>query len=370
MLGDRAVLGVVDEALGADEVEVAVPVGVAAGEQQAALGPHEGDGGPQHERPDVLVAGRAEPLRALGLLAQLRAQVAGEAAVAQPRALQRRRGRAAAAGARGARRRRRRGRGGERRAGQHADRTRSGGGGHPAVLPGRGRATPGGGARLGGAAEAAAAAPLDATGAGAAAAVSGSGSSSPPSASGGEVARKEPATAAPRDRAATAWPRSRGARTASTDGRPAPASASAVMTAIRTALYSQPFSVTQGPLGPCTLRIAVIIVAEIAVVATGVSAPRVRSSPPPSSATPAAVAWRLPGFRPRADSKKPPVPSRPWPPKAPKSFCAPCPMKRGPMVARTSSLPRSMPRGSPGGRQAMRTPRRAPLRDARSAGDG
>ena len=89
MLGDRAVLGVVDEALGADEVEVAVAVGVAAGEQQAALGPDEGDGGAQHERPDVLVAGRAEPLGALGLLAQLRAQVAGEAAVAQPRALQR-----------------------------------------------------------------------------------------------------------------------------------------------------------------------------------------------------------------------------------------------------------------------------------------
>ena len=68
---------------------------------------------------------------------------------------------------------------------------------------------------------------------------------------------------------------------------------------------------------------AVIIVPVIRPAATGVSAPAVSSAPPIASEAPAAVAWRLPGRRPSLRSKKPAVPSRPWPPNQPNSFCVP-----------------------------------------------
>ena len=68
---------------------------------------------------------------------------------------------------------------------------------------------------------------------------------------------------------------------------------------------------------------AVIIVPVISPAATGVSAPTVSSAPPIASDAPAAVAWRLPGLSPSLLSKKPAVPSRPWPPNQPKSFCVP-----------------------------------------------
>ena len=55
----------------------------------------------------------------------------------------------------------------------------------------------------------------------------------------------------------------------------------------------------------------------------------------------AAVAWRLPGRSPRL-SKKPPVPSTPWPPNHPNSFCVPCPTNSGPTTPRRRSLPKFM----------------------------
>ena len=131
-----------------------------------------------------------------------------------------------------------------------------------------------------------------------------------------------------------------------------------------TALYSQPPLVTHGPLLPWTLRIAVTIVAVRPAPASGVSAPRVMSAPPTVSAVPAAVAWRVPGLSP-SDSKNPAVPSRPWPPNQPNSFCVPWPTKRGPMTPRRTREPSLMgasvegryggvaaSRGGPNARQA------------------
>src|SRR3954453_22891377 len=91
---------------------------------------------------------------------------------------------------------------------------------------------------------------------------------------------------------------------ASTEGRPGPRSATAATAAIRTALYSQPPPVTHGPLGACTLRIAVTMLPVISAVATGVDAPSVSSAPPSASDAPAATAWRRPGRSP-IDSKPP-----------------------------------------------------------------
>ena len=55
---------------------------------------------------------------------------------------------------------------------------------------------------------------------------------------------------------------------------------------------------------------AIVIVPVSALAASGVAAPATSSAPPPVSATPAAVAWTLPGRSP-SDSMKPAVPSRP-----------------------------------------------------------
>ena len=52
---------------------------------------------------------------------------------------------------------------------------------------------------------------------------------------------------------------------------------------MRTALYSKPLSVTHGPLGACTLRIAVTMVPTTMVAASGVNAPSVSSAPPSAS---------------------------------------------------------------------------------------
>src|SRR4051812_46104746 len=83
------------------------------------------------------------------------------------------------------------------------------------------------------------------------------------------------------------------------------------------------------------------MIVEIIVAATGVAAPSVSSTPRVVWAAPAAVAWRLPGRRPRF-SKKPPVPSIPWPPNQPKSFWVPWPMNSGPTTARINSAPSLM----------------------------
>src|SRR3954453_813833 len=112
-----------------------------------------------------------------------------------------------------------------------------------------------------------------------------------------------------------------------------------------------------------------IIVPVMSPEATGVSAPSVSSAPPTASDAPAAVAWRLPGLRPSV-SKKPAVPSRPWPPNQPKSFWVPWPTNKGPTTKRSAVLPRSMrpprvdcackdwvsrvrARGNPSGRRAL-----------------
>ena len=91
---------------------------------------------------------------------------------------------------------------------------------------------------------------------------------------------------------------------------------------MRTRLYSKPLSVTHGPLARWTVRIAVIIVPTIAAPASGVARPAASSTPPPASEAPAAIALRLPGFRPSWE-KNWPVASGPWPPNQPKSFWAP-----------------------------------------------
>src|SRR4051794_1223074 len=119
------------------------------------------------------------------------------------------------------------------------------------------------------------------------------------------------------------------------------------MAVMRTALYSQPPSLTHGPLGAWTLRMAVTIVEATAVAASGVAAPRARSAPPPASAAPAAMAFRFPGRSPRF-SKNWPVPSGPWPPNQPKSFCVPWPTNRPPTTPRRASLAMSMPSRVPG----------------------
>src|SRR3954451_19338115 len=84
---------------------------------------------------------------------------------------------------------------------------------------------------------------------------------------------------------------------------------------------------------------AVIIVPVISPAATGVSAPSVSSAPPIASEAPAAVACRLPGFSPSVPSKKPAVPSRPWPPNQPNSFWVPWPTNSGPTTPRSASVP-------------------------------
>ena len=106
---------------------------------------------------------------------------------------------------------------------------------------------------------------------------------------------------------------------------------------MRTALYSQPPSVTHGPFSRCTVLMAVVIVPMSAAAATGVRKPSASSAPPAVSATPATVAWRLPGRIPRL-SKNPPVPSSPGPPNQPASFWSPWPMNSRPTSVRRISL--------------------------------
>src|SRR5215208_2850931 len=87
------------------------------------------------------------------------------------------------------------------------------------------------------------------------------------------------------------------------------------------------------PFSQCTVLIAVIITLHSAAAAAGVAAPSAKSKPPPASAAPAVTAFRRPGRSP-IDSKPWAVPSRPPPPNQPKSFCAPWPKKRRPIVTR------------------------------------
>ena len=77
-----------------------------------------------------------------------------------------------------------------------------------------------------------------------------------------------------------------------------------------TAGYSQPFSVTHGPLGWWTVRMAVVITPVIAAPAAGVASPSASSAPPAISDAPAAMACWRPGLTP-SDSSQPPVPSGP-----------------------------------------------------------
>lgn len=131
-------------------------------------------------------------------------------------------------------------------------------------------------------------------------------------------------------------------RAASSDQAPGPAPARANAAATRTRLYSKPLFVFQIPLRACTVTTAVVITATIAAEPSGVSRPRARSSPPPSSAQPATTACIRAGRSPMR-SKPSAVPSRPLPPNAPNSFCAPWPMKRSPTTSRSASSARFIP---------------------------
>src|SRR5580692_5131359 len=78
------------------------------------------------------------------------------------------------------------------------------------------------------------------------------------------------------------------------------------------------------------------MVPAIATGPTGLASPAAVSSPPPSSDSPAAVAVTRPGRSP-SRSKPAAVGSRPWPPKVPNSFCAPCAARYPPTTVRLAS---------------------------------
>src|SRR5512133_1194412 len=78
---------------------------------------------------------------------------------------------------------------------------------------------------------------------------------------------------------------------------------------------------------------AEIITEERAAAASGVAAPKAKSTPPPASAVPATRALRRPGCSP-IESNMSAVPPGPPPPNQPKSFCVPWPMKSSPMITR------------------------------------
>src|SRR5215213_5397829 len=126
-------------------------------------------------------------------------------------------------------------------------------------------------------------------------------------------------------------------RSRSKDTGPGPFSASTVSAAIRTALYSHPPFVTQGPLGRCTLRMAVVITPMSAALANGVPNPSASKAPPVVSVTPAASAFRRAGCM-ASDCIIAAVPSRPGPPNQPFNFWVPCPMKRPPISPRAASV--------------------------------
>src|SRR4051794_6014941 len=95
------------------------------------------------------------------------------------------------------------------------------------------------------------------------------------------------------------------------------------------------------PFGACTVITAAVITAISAAAANGVNRPRASSAPPANSAVAAARACSQPGRRPMLSNMLA-VPSRPPPPKAPKSFWAPWPANSTPTTRRSTSNARSI----------------------------
>jgi hypothetical protein len=81
----------------------------------------------------------------------------------------------------------------------------------------------------------------------------------------------------------------------SSAGVPGPLAVIAKRAVVITSGNSYPLFWPQSPFGPCTLRIATVIVPVSRDCATGGATPATSSAPPAVSAAPAAVAWCLPG---------------------------------------------------------------------------
>jgi hypothetical protein len=124
------------------------------------------------------------------------------------------------------------------------------------------------------------------------------------------------------------------------ENAPGPAKAKASAAAMFVIGSSAPPSDTHTGFPACTSRVATAMAPRVESGPTGCARPSAVNAPPPNSDNPAIMAHCLPGRKP-IDSSQPPVPSRPYPPNQPNSFCAPYWLLLGCLLGHPNLLPRS-----------------------------